>query len=439
MTKHIPGASALLRGTFLIGLGTAALATSATAEDLPVWHDYTYEAQVDVIKTLMDTFEKDHPDVHLIRTQRSFDDLALTLRLAVSAGDGPVVTKVNQGPKDMGAMVKEGMLVPMDGYISEYGWDKLQSPSVIDRDRWSQDGAFGEGPAYGISSLAEVVGLYYNEKVLKDAGVPVPIKSFEDFLAALDTLKDSGVTPMAMGTTNGHLDMHLMAAVAQSHLDASNRAELDDLIYGRGGSWKTDANLKAAQLMQEWADDGYFYDGYQGISATDAMQLFAAGQAAFLTSGTWFFGDLQSNPDIHFMPFPGPKDIENPISVGGVDLAWTITSLAKDKATQDLGAEFINDMVSPQAAEVWAAGGYLPAVALPDDTDVELSGLLEEGVDAWSDLNAVNAIGHYPDWSTPTMLTTITDNLALLMADRQSPEDYVAAVDADYQAYLGSK
>jgi raffinose/stachyose/melibiose transport system substrate-binding protein len=51
-------------------------------------------------------FEAAHAGVKVERTQRTFDDLALTLKLAVSAGNGPVVTKVNQGAGDMGAMAK---------------------------------------------------------------------------------------------------------------------------------------------------------------------------------------------------------------------------------------------------------------------------------------------------------------------------------------------
>ncbi|MGO8189746.1 ABC transporter substrate-binding protein, partial [Rhizobium leguminosarum] len=110
-----------------------------------------------------------------------------------------------------------------------------------------------------------------------------------------------------------------------AHIDASNRAELDDLIYGRGGSWNTKGNIESAKLVQQWAQGGSFFPGFEGISGDDAVQLFISGQGAFLISGTWYFVDMQHNPDIGFRAIPAPKGISKPMSVGGVDLAWAIT------------------------------------------------------------------------------------------------------------------
>ena len=416
-----------------------AFSAAASAQTLPVWDDYTFEAQAAVMKELNKNFEAAHSGVTVQRTERTFDDLALTLKLAVSAGDGPVVTKVNQGAGDMGAMVKENLLTPLNSYISSYGWDKRQSDSVLARDRWSDSGQFGEGPTYGISGLAEIVGLYYNKKLLDEAGVTLPIASFEDFLAALDALKAKGIAPFMIGTSKQHMALHMIAAISQAHIGAANRAELDDLIYGRGGTWNTPGNIESAKLVQHWANDGYFFDGYQGISGDDAVQLFISGQGAFLISGTWYFGDMQNNPDIHFMPVPAPKGIEAPLSVGGVDLAWAITSLAKDQATKDLAASYVDYMVSEEAAVAWANAGYLPATAIPENADVKLSPLLGEGVAMWKNLNATNSIGHYPDWASPTLLKTIDDNTPLLLANQQTPEDFVGAMEKDYQGYLASK
>lgn len=418
---------------------SAMLAQSAAATDLPVWDDYSYAAQTAVIQKLDKNFEASHPGVTIKRTQRTFDDLSMTLKLAVSAGDGPVVTKVNQGAKDMGAMAQRGLLVPLDPYIKKYGWDKRQSNSVLARDRWTKDGKFGTGPTYGISGLAEIVGLYYNKKLLADAGVTLPLKSFGDFLAALDKVKKAGITPLTMGTASGHLALHLWAGIAQAHIDASKRSELDNLIYGRGGSWLTKGNIDAATLLQKWAKTGYFLNGFQGMSGDDAVQLFIAGKSAFLVSGTWYFGDIKANPNIDFMPVPAPKGIAHPLSVGGVDLAWAITSLAKDQATKDLAGSYIDYMVSPEAAVEWARAGYLPATPLPADAKIKMSGLLSEGIEMWKTLNANDAIGHYPDWSSPTMLKTIDDNMPLLLAGRETPKGFVGKMQSDYASYLKTK
>jgi raffinose/stachyose/melibiose transport system substrate-binding protein len=417
----------------------AASAGWAQAQTLVVWDDYTDVGQNKVIEQLNQNFMAAHPGVTIERTPRTFDDLSLTLKLAVSAGNGPQVTKVNQGAGDMGTMVKEKLLLPVDAYIAKYGWDKRQSDSVLARDRWSDTGQFGEGPTYGISGLGEIVGLYYNAKLLADAGITEPPATLEDLVKDVATLKEKGITPIAMGTAANHLALHLWAAISQAQIDAGDRqTQLDDVIYGRGGHFNTDAALKAATQLQEWAKAGDFIDGYQGISGDDAVQLYVAGQAAFLASGTWYFGTMQENPDIHFMPIPAAAGVAKPLSVGGVDLAWAITSNAKDKATQDLGAQYIDYMVSPEAAAIWAEAGFFPSTELADASVVQ-SGILKDGLAMWKTLGENNALGHYPDWASPTMLKSIDDNMPYLLSGDMTPQAFVDLLDKDYQTYLASK
>jgi len=418
----------------LVSTGTGA----ASAQTLVTWDDYTDVGQAAVIEKLNQNFQAAHPGVTINRTARTFDDLSLTLKLAVSSGDGPEVTKVNQGAGDQGAMAQQGLLLPIDAYIAKYGWDKQQSDGVLARARWSDTGQFGEGKTFGISGLGEIVGLYYNQKVLNDAGIAEPPKTLEDLIADVDALKAKGVVPFVIGTSKQHFALHLIAGIEQAQMDASQRQSLDDIIYGRGGTLKTDAALKAATLAQQWATSGGFIDGYQGISGDDAVQLFVAGGGAFLVSGTWQFGTMQNNPDIHFMAIPAPAGISKPLSVGGVDLSWSITSNAKDQATQDLAAQYIDYMVSPEAATIWAEAGFFPSTALADPS-VVTSTVLSEGLAMWKVLGENNALGHYPDWASPTLLKTYDDNIPLLFAGTMTPEDFVAALDADYQAYIASK
>jgi raffinose/stachyose/melibiose transport system substrate-binding protein len=433
----------LLRNA-LAPLAVAALAWTASsggaqAQSLTVWDDDTLPSQTAVITALNAKFEAAHPGVKINRTGRTFDDLSMTLKLTLSSGDGPVITKANQGAQEMGSMVKQKLLLPVDDYIKKYGWDKKQSDSVLARDRWSDKGEFGVGPTYGISGLGEMVGLYYNSKLLKEAGIDAPPAALEDLVKDVDALKAKGTPAFMMGTVKGHMSLHMFAALSQAMIGSADRKGLDDLVYGRGGSWNTPYNLAAVKQVQDWATGGAFNDGYQGVSDDDAAQLFASGQGAFLLTGTWRLGDLQANPDIHFMATPAPAGTKNPLVVGGVELAWTITALAKDKATQDLAGEYLNYIVSDDAAATWAAAGYLPAYALEHPDQVKVPPLLGETIKVWDTVNAGNALGHYPDWASPTMLKTLSDNLARVLDKSMTPADFVAAVDKDYQDYMASK
>jgi raffinose/stachyose/melibiose transport system substrate-binding protein len=415
----------------------AGLTGAAQAQTLVTWDDYTDVGQNAVIEQLNKNFEAAHSGVTISRTARTFDDLSMTLKLTVAAGNGPQVTKVNQGAADQGTMVKQKLLLPIDDYVKQYGWDKRFGAGVLARMQWSDSGQFGEGHYYGVSGLGEMVGLYYNAKVLADAGIAAPPKTFEELVADADALKAKGVPAFAIGTAKQHIALHMLTGMEQAHIDASNRKALDDVIYGRGGTFKTQGALDSATLMQKWAKEGYFIDGFSGIAGNDAVQLFVAGQGAFLLDGTWYFGDMQTNPDIHFMAVPAPAGVSKPLTVGGIDLSWSITSNSKDKATQDLAAQYMDYMVSPEAANVWAAAGFFPS-STPTDESAVKSSLLKEGLGMWKVIAENNALGHYADWASPTMLKTYDDNMPHLLAGDMTPQAFVDALDADYQAYMKS-
>src|SRR6516165_8611927 len=114
-----PGTAGLAAAALALGLAGA-----AQAQTLVTWDDYTDVGQNAVIEQLNKNFTAAHPGVTLNRTARTFDDLSMTLKLTVAAGNGPEVTKVNQGAADQGTMVKQKLLMPIDGYVKQYGWDK---------------------------------------------------------------------------------------------------------------------------------------------------------------------------------------------------------------------------------------------------------------------------------------------------------------------------
>src|SRR3569832_1821803 len=101
-----------------VGVAAVALAAGLTgaaqAQTLVTWDDYTDVGQNAVIEQLNKNFAAAHSGVTISRTARSFDALSMTLRLTVAAGNGPQVTKVNQGAAGRGAGGGRGRRRPGD-------------------------------------------------------------------------------------------------------------------------------------------------------------------------------------------------------------------------------------------------------------------------------------------------------------------------------------
>jgi raffinose/stachyose/melibiose transport system substrate-binding protein len=50
-----------------------------------------------------------------------------------------------------------------------------------------------------------------------------------------------------------------------------------------------------------------------------------------------------------------------------------------------------------------------------------------------------NGVVPYEDWATPTFYDTLTSNIQELMVNRQTPDQFVANVEADYEEFQSSR
>lgn len=408
-------------------------AESPTEEiSLVVWDQFYRDVESQVIETLNAEFEAAHPGVKIERVVKTLDDLKVTLKLALAETDGPDVAQVNQGRSDMGAMVEAGLLLPLDDYTAAFNWGERFSASVASRNSFTEDGkTFGSGNLYGVSPTAEVVGVYYNKTLFEANGWVVPT-TFDEFEALLATIKAAGITPISFGSLDGWNAIHEFSAV--QHLLVS-LDYINDFTYGVNNvSFDIPENQQAAAVMQTWVDNGYFTDGFAGIGYDDSNKTFKAGEGAMTITGSWLTGELLTETDQEFGFFllPGNPG-QTRLAIGGVGVPF---SIRKTTAQPDLAAEYLDWMISPRAAELWAGVGMLPAMPMADDADVEVDPLFTDTMVAWNTVNEENAVGHYIDWATPTFYDTIVAELQKLFGKVSTPAEFTAAVEVDYAAFL---
>ena len=408
--------------------------SSSTVTTLVVWDQFYRDVESNVMETLNAEFEQTHPGVKIERVVKTLDDLKITLKLALSEPNGPDVAQVNQGRSDMGAMVQADLLLPLNDYSVQYGWANIFSTSVTSRNSFTPDGkTFGQGNLYGVSPTAEVVGVYYNKGIFAEHGWQIP-QTFEEFEALLAEIKAAGITPISFGSLDGWNAIHEFSAI--QHLLVTPEY-INNLVYGVNNvSFDIPENQRAAEILLNWANSGYFTEGYAGIGYDDSNLLFKAGNGAMTITGSWLAGELVTDTDQQFgffllPPFEGKSSM----AIGGVGIPFAIRKTT-DKA--DLAAEYLNWMISPRAAELWAKAGMLPAMSLPESAGIETDNLFGDTLKAWETINKNNAVGHYIDWATPTFYDTLVSELQKLLGGMSTPAEFTAAVQQDYAAYLDS-
>ena len=408
--------------------------SSSTVTTLVVWDQFYRDVESNVMDTLNAEFEQAHPGVKIERVVKTLDDLKVTLKLALTEPNGPDVAQVNQGRSDMGAMVQADLLLPLNDYSVQYGWANIFSTSVTSRNSFTPDGkTFGQGNLYGVSPTAEVVGVYYNKGIFAEHGWQIP-QTFEEFEALLAEIKAAGITPISFGSLDGWNAIHEFSAI--QHLLVTPEY-INNLVYGVNNvSFDIPENQRAAEILLNWANSGYFTEGYAGIGYDDSNLLFKAGNGAMTITGSWLAGELVTDTDQQFgffllPPFEGKSGM----AIGGVGIPFAIRKTT-DKA--DLAAEYLNWMISPRAADLWAKAGMLPAMSLPESAGIETDNLFGDTLKAWETINKNNAVGHYIDWATPTFYDTLVAELQKLLGGMSTPAEFTAAVQKDYAAYLDS-
>ena len=399
---------------------------------LTVWDQEVRGGQNEQMERLNAAFQQRYPNVTIERDSRSFDDLATTLRLAISGNDAPDVVQANNGRADMGAFVAAGQLLPLRPWAQAYGWEERYPAALRQYVSYTPDGkVFGEGEMYGLPQVGEVVGIYYNPAELQRLGVAVP-RTWEEFEAALAAVKAAGTTPLQLGNVEGWPALHVLGTVQNQLVPPE---QISDLAFGReGASWTTTENTQAAQKVAEWARAGYFNEGVNGIDDNQAWQAFARGESVFLIGGTWYAADLEAamGQNVRFMP--PPPAAGRPVSAtGGTGLPFAITSSSD---APDVAAAYLDFITNADAMRVLTETGNLPVV----DTAAQQppAGLSQDLFGAFAAVADGGQLLPYLDYATPTMSDTMGAALQDLLGGQQTPEQFLAAVQTDYAAFVDS-
>jgi raffinose/stachyose/melibiose transport system substrate-binding protein len=421
------GAAAAADQSLLAAVSDAPAAPTVT---LTVWDQFQRDSERAVIEELNAEFEANHPGVKINRVVMSFDGLRATVGAALEDPNGPDVVQVNQGA-DMQAVVQANLLLALTPYLPTYEWDQRFSASTLARNSFTAGGSrFGAGDLYGVSPTAEVVGVYYNKEKFQSLGLTVP-KTLPELEALLAEAQLAGETPVALGNLDQMAGIHIFSAI--EHVLLRDRSWLDDFVYGRGDvSFKTDENLQAAAMVQEWVQAGFFTAGFADIPYEESWRQFARGEGLMMLTGSWLSADIVKTGGERFGFFllPPAESQGQVLAIGGVGVPFAIR---RGTRYPDLAAEYLDWMVSPRAGQMWLARGVLPAVPV-HASRLPAGTLLGDVVVAYDAINATDGVGHYIDWAGPAMYPVLGAAVQDLMSLKVTPEEFVARVQEEYSS-----
>ena len=275
-----------------------ALGTSAFAQggDVTITHYFTGEFGLKVFNEQVAKFEaatgytmKNSPVGH--------EDFKTDILVRAAGNSLPDVFSYWAGARTQ-FVADSGSLHAIDEMWSRDGLDGVVAKSVAD------SATLYNGKRYLVPFNYHYAGMFYNTKVLADAGVTDMPTTWEEFLALCETLKGKGVTPIALGSKNRWPAQFWFDYLLLGTAGPDYRAKLME-----GSAAYDDAEVKAAMAMwKELADRGYFASNANADEWTDASNRVARGDAAMTLMGTWITGywnglGLEPGKDYDFFPF----------------------------------------------------------------------------------------------------------------------------------------
>ena len=325
----------------------ALTASAANAVEIEYWQ-YFFDARVKAMEQLIGNFQKANPDITVKMTHFPYADYRTKVAAAIPAGEGPDVVQL------------------FYGWLNDYVQAELIQPlptdvfpaAKIDEEFFPMVQAMKDGDQYwALPTAVRSLALFYNERLMEEAGVEPPTTLDEMMAAAAAMTKhDAAGNITQVGMTAG--------MTAQDH-----HWFREGLVRQMGGepyvndyqtvNYNSDAGVKALEFYTD------MFMGENPVTATGFMDepqaAFKAGLAGMHIDGSFRIGSLA---DIRGLKW-GVTEL--PATADGVRSNYSsywvnaITSKAEGEK-YDAAVKFMEYVSSDEAMQVWLdVVGELPA------------------------------------------------------------------------------
>jgi len=280
--------------TLVAALAASTMLSSALfAGELVINTDTSDPAPKAAFEALIAGFEAENPDVSVTWNLFDHEGYKTSIRNFLTA-DAPDVANWYAGNR-MLPYVNAGLFEPVDDVWDDNGLrDSLAS---------AEGSMTIDGQIWGVPYTYYQWGVYYRKDIFEANGIAVPA-NWDDFLAAGETLKAAGVTPITIGTkflwtAGGVFDyLNLRTNGYEFHM-ALTKGEIawtDDRVRATMENWKT------------LIDAGFWIENHAAYSWQEALAPMVQGDAAMYVMGNFAVAPLReaglTDDQLGFFQFP---------------------------------------------------------------------------------------------------------------------------------------
>lgn len=323
--------------------------SSGNAGEIKVWVQFSDETpEGKAWKEIVDGFNKENEGKYKAVTEfipRSgsgggYED---KVNAAITTNTLPDVITLD-GP-NTAAYANSRVIAPLDEYL-----DDADMEDVLDSIK--QQGTY-DGKFYAFGYSESNVGIYYNKKMLAEAGIKeeaLPTLdnpwTWSEFIAIGKQLKDHYQTPAIDLQLASHDEM---ATYAYTPFIWSNDGEVVNEDGSKAeGYFNSEKTVESLSFIQNLVKDGI-------TTVTPIEKGFETGKYPMLLSGSWTMADLEENyPDIEYgiLPYPVSDTTKKLVSPTG---SWQLAMTTKT-TEKEASAALIKYATSTESSRIMSLG-----------------------------------------------------------------------------------
>lgn len=283
--------------------------------------------------SVVEKFKEINPDIDVKITNGDVQVESGKLPTLLQSGiEPPDVILMNAGPGRVSILSDVNLIQPLNNLYEKNKWkDDLRT--------FAYDLISKGDNIYEVPHMIDAIGMFYNKDLFEQNGVEVPSNK-DEFLKALQTLKDRGVAPITVGARNGYAIGWIFGVMMESVMGTE---QVEQLFYG-DGKWNDPKVVEVAEMIADWVKKGYITKESVTQTQADSKFRFLSKQAAIEAEGTYLITDLadqklEESVNMFMMPSFVDGDVAQP--VGGIGLTWVVPTKAKDVEYAEKWMDFI--------------------------------------------------------------------------------------------------
>ena len=371
------------------------------ASEVEIWYYWETVKHQEALNYLIEKYNESQSDVKVTAKYVPFADFKKQLSIGATADELPDIVIIDS--PDHASYATMGIFADLTGrFDTSTYYDGPVASCTID------------GKLYGIPADVNCLGLYYNEDMLKEAGVEVPT-TWDELKAAAVALTKDNVTGLAFcslpneeGTFN--FAPWLWSTGATSY-DINN-----------------ENGIRALTFVKDLVDSGAMSKECINWTQRDVMNQFISGHVAMMINGPWQIPTMpaeapHSNRDVTLIP----KDSQSASILGGEHFA-VIAGGNEDEALAFL--EYLTQKEQIEYLMV-AMGNIAPDKAIADQqfTDDPVMQKFAE------QMEYAQARGPHAEW--PSISNAISLAFNEVMTGVKTPEEAAAVAQETIDGIVG--